>query len=73
MYLFCIKKNYELYKNYLDSDIITKLIHISTDEVYGDIKEGTRSKETHRYEPSSPYSASKASADHLVKSYIRTF
>ena len=53
--------------------IKTKLIHISTDEVYGDIKEGTRSKETHRYEPSSPYSASKASADHLVKSYIRTF
>tara|TARA_B100001248_G_scaffold194629_1_gene149478 strand:- start:2959 stop:3984 length:1026 start_codon:yes stop_codon:yes gene_type:complete len=50
-----------------------KLIHVSTDEVYGDIKKGTRSKETHRYEPSSPYSASKASADHLVKSYIRTF
>ena len=46
---------------------------MSTDEVYGDIKKGTRSKETHRYEPSSPYSASKASADHLVKSYIRTF
>jgi dTDP-glucose 4,6-dehydratase len=50
-----------------------KLIHISTDEVYGDIKKGTRSKESHKYEPSSPYSASKASADHLVKSYIRTF
>ncbi len=53
--------------------IETKLIHISTDEVYGDIKKGTRSKESHKYEPSSPYSASKASADHLVKSYIRTF
>tara|TARA_Y100001958_G_scaffold154896_1_gene144571 strand:+ start:1224 stop:2249 length:1026 start_codon:yes stop_codon:yes gene_type:complete len=53
--------------------IKTKLIHVSTDEVYGDIKVGTRSKETYRYEPSSPYSASKASADHLVKSYIRTF
>ena len=50
-----------------------KLIHISTDEVYGDIKKGIRSKEDHRYEPSSPYSASKASADHLVKSYIRTY
>ena len=50
-----------------------KLIHISTDEVYGDIKKGLRSKEDHRYEPSSPYSASKASADHLVKSYIRTY
>ncbi len=53
--------------------IKTKLIHISTDEVYGDIKKGVRSKESHKYEPSSPYSASKASADHLVKSYIRTF
>ena len=50
-----------------------KLIHISTDEVYGDIKRGLRSDENHRYEPSSPYSASKASADHLVKSYIRTY
>ncbi len=50
-----------------------KLVHISTDEVYGDIKKGVRSNENHRYEPSSPYSASKASADHLVKSYIRTY
>ncbi len=50
-----------------------KLIHISTDEVYGDIKGNQRSNELHRYEPSSPYSASKASADHLVKSYIRTY
>ena len=40
--------------------------------MYGDIKIG-RSDENHKYEPSSPYSASKASADHLVKSYIRTF
>ncbi|MDC0619202.1 dTDP-glucose 4,6-dehydratase, partial [Pelagibacteraceae bacterium] len=50
-----------------------KLIHISTDEVYGDIKGNLRSNENHRYEPSSPYSASKAGADHLVKSYIRTY
>ncbi len=50
-----------------------KLIHISTDEVYGDINVGQKSNETFKYEPSSPYSASKASADHLVKSYIRTF
>ena len=50
-----------------------KLIHISTDEVYGDIKKNYRSDEKHKYEPSSPYSASKASADHLVKSYIRTY
>jgi dTDP-glucose 4,6-dehydratase len=53
--------------------IFTKLIHVSTDEVYGDIKKGERSKESDSYNPSSPYSASKASADHLVKSYIRTY
>ncbi len=50
-----------------------KLVHISTDEVYGDIKQNKKSDENYRYEPSSPYSASKASADHLVKSYIRTY
>ena len=50
-----------------------KLIHISTDEVYGDLKKGFRSDENYKYQPSSPYSASKASADHLVKSYVRTY
>ncbi len=50
-----------------------KLIHISTDEVYGDIKNGIRSNENYCYKPSSPYSASKASADHLVKAYVRTY
>ena len=50
-----------------------KLIHISTDEVFGDINKGKRSNEKFPYNPSSPYSASKASADHLIKSYIRTF
>ena len=50
-----------------------KLIHISTDEVYGDIKGNLRSDENFKYEPSSPYSATKAGADHLVKSYIRTY
>ena len=49
-----------------------KLVHISTDEVYGDII-SSRSNEKFPYNPSSPYSASKASADHLIKSYIRTY
>ena len=52
--------------------IFPRLIHVSTDEVYGDIIKG-RADENYQYKPSSPYSASKASADHLVKSYIRTF
>ena len=51
---------------------IIKLIHVSTDEVYGDVLIG-RSKENSKYEPSSPYAASKASSDHLVKSYIKTY
>ena len=54
-------------------NIKTKLIHVSTDEVYGDIKNNKRSNENFPYRPSSPYSASKASADHLIQSYIRTY
>ncbi len=50
----------------------SKLIHISTDEVYGDILSG-RSSENYPYKPSSPYAASKASSDHLVSSYVRTY
>jgi dTDP-glucose 4,6-dehydratase len=50
----------------------TKLIHISTDEVYGDVLMG-RSDEEYPYKPSSPYSSSKASADHLVQAYVRTY
>ena len=49
-----------------------KLIHISTDEVYGDILNG-RSNEKFPYNPSSPYAASKAASDHLVNSYVRTY
>ena len=49
-----------------------KLVHVSTDEVYGDIIKG-RSDEKSSYNPSSPYSSSKASADHLIKAYIRTY
>ena len=50
----------------------SKLVHISTDEVYGDILKG-RSNENYSYKPSSPYAASKAASDHLVYSYIRTY
>ena len=49
-----------------------RLVHISTDEVYGDILGNKRSNENYPYIPSSPYSASKAASDHLVYSYVRT-
>jgi dTDP-glucose 4,6-dehydratase len=62
--LECFKEYVKKYKS--------KLIHISTDEVYGDILFG-RSSENYPYKPSSPYAASKASSDHLVSSYIRTY
>jgi dTDP-glucose 4,6-dehydratase len=47
--------------------------HVSTDEVYGSLGDTGMFTETTRYDPSSPYSASKASSDHLVRSYHRTF
>jgi len=50
-----------------------RLVHVSTDEVYGDVKSPKRSDENYPYIPSSPYSASKAASDHLVMSYVRTF
>ena len=50
----------------------SKLVHVSTDEVYGDVLKG-RSDENFSYKPSSPYAASKAASDHLVYSYIRTY
>ena len=62
----------EIFKKFSKIKKNTKLIHISTDEVYGDILNG-RTKETYPYNPSSPYAASKASSDHLVSSYIRTY
>ncbi len=51
---------------------IERFIHVSTDEVYGDIEKGESHEDT-PLNPSSPYSASKAAADLLVKSYIRTY
>ncbi len=62
----------EIFKAYSKKNKKCRLIHVSTDEVYGDILVG-RTKEDHPYNPSSPYAASKASSDHLVSSYIRTY
>ena len=51
-----------------------RFLHVSTDEVYGSLtKDEPAFKETHRYEPNSPYSASKAASDHLVRAYHHTY
>ena len=66
--VFNLLENFKEYSKKYNS----KLIHISTDEVFGDILKG-RSSEKYPYKPSSPYAASKAAADHLINSYIRTY
>ena len=51
-----------------------RLLHVSTDEVYGSLsKTDPAFTEAHRYEPNSPYSASKAASDHLVRAYHHTY
>ncbi len=51
-----------------------RLLHVSTDEVYGSLaKDESAFTEMHRYEPNSPYSASKAASDHLVRAYHHTY
>ena len=52
---------------------ITRFVQISTDEVYGDIPPDIFASESHQLAPSSPYSASKAAADLLLLSYVRTY
>lgn len=50
-----------------------KMLHVSTDEVYGSLGDAGLFKETTPYDPSSPYSASKASSDHLATAWHRTY
>jgi dTDP-glucose 4,6-dehydratase len=52
---------------------VSRFVHISTDEVYGDIPTDDFADENYPVHPSSPYSASKASADLLVHSYVHTY
>jgi dTDP-glucose 4,6-dehydratase len=64
------------YWSQLDSNAQTgfRFLHVSTDEVYGSLDaESPAFKETHRYEPNSPYSASKAASDHLARAYHHTY
>ena len=62
----------QAFKKYSKNNKKIKLIHISTDEVYGDVLKG-RTSEKYPYKPSSPYAATKAASDHLVSSYVRTY
>ena len=57
-----------------DEKAAFRFLHVSTDEVYGSLgKDDPAFAETHRYEPNSPYSASKAASDHLVRAYHHTY
>jgi len=69
--IFGVYNLLEIFRNF-SKKYKSKLIHISTDEVYGDILNG-RSSENFPYKPSSPYAASKAASDHLISSYVRTY
>lgn len=51
---------------------VERMLHVSTDEVYGDVQEGY-SVETDRFEPNSPYAASKASAELMIRAYVQTY
>src|SRR6267154_5233467 len=55
------------------STSVSRFVHVSTDEVYGDIPSGVFADEKFPLQPSSPYSASKAASDLLVRSYVRTY
>ena len=70
-----LKLSEEYYKKYLDIGLTNFCFHhISTDEVFGDLAiNADPSIESDVYKPSSPYSASKAAADHLVKAWHRTY
>ena len=52
---------------------VERFIHVSTDEVYGDIQEPLEADETYPLKPSSPYAASKAASDLLALAYVRTY
>ena len=57
-----------------DAKAAFRFLHVSTDEVYGSLAPSDAAfKETHAYQPNSPYSASKAASDHLVRAYHHTY
>lgn len=70
--LECVREYYTNLEDHLKKDF--RFLHISTDEVYGSLTSDEPAfTEEHPYRPNSPYSASKASSDHLVRAYHHTF
>src|SRR6202043_2996255 len=67
----------EVARGYLDADKtragIFRFLHVSTDEVYGSLGESGLFSETTPYDPSSPYSATKAASDNIAKAWHRTY
>lgn len=73
---FTLLEEVKAYWNQLEGETKQnfRFLHVSTDEVYGSLsKDEPAFTETHRYEPNSPYSASKAASDHLVRAYHHTY
>ncbi len=73
---FRLLESVRAYWNGLDADAKAsfRFLHVSTDEVYGSLaKDAAAFSETDRYEPNSPYAASKAASDHLVRAYHHTY
>jgi dTDP-glucose 4,6-dehydratase len=65
----------EAARTYLQANQATdfRFLHVSTDEVYGSLGDSGLFKETTPYDPSSPYSATKAASDHIAKAWHRTY
>ncbi len=73
---FQLLESVRAYWGQLDANAkqVFRVLHVSTDEVYGSLARNDAAfTETHRYEPNSPYSASKAASDHLVRAYHHTY
>lgn len=73
---FQLLESVRAYWNQLEPDAKEnfRFLHVSTDEVFGSLAKGEPAfTEKHRFEPNSPYSASKASSDHLVRAYHHTY
>jgi len=63
----------EVLRNLKSKDVNIKFVHVSTDEVYGSLNEEGLFTEKSQYKPNSPYSATKAASDHLVRAWSKTF